>query len=145
MPSGLNASTSQWQPPIAIADTNIAGYLALRKETIIIAAMEESRQQCVADIKEEMRKRMERDWEQGRKKVLEELGGFLNGSSEMEVGCRRCLRLGATSLTQAIEPSNLSSHSLGPHLSINDNLSAAASPDPQAETTINPCAPKAVG
>ena len=65
-----------WEPQTGIIDTDVDGFLRVRKETIIISAIEETHRRTQQAAAEAYQRKMQADWKKQRAEILEELAGY---------------------------------------------------------------------
>jgi nuclear pore complex protein Nup93 len=76
----FNANTT-FTPLQALQDTDVDGYIRAAHEQTLIATIEESRRETEADFNRLLEKRKERDWEQKKKRLFDQLGKRAGGES----------------------------------------------------------------
>jgi hypothetical protein len=74
----MQQSTAQapWEPQMGITDTDVDGFLRVRKEMIIISAIEETHRRTQQAAAEAYQRKMQADWKKQRAEILEELAGY---------------------------------------------------------------------
>lgn len=72
---------SQWEPQTGVADTDVDGFLRVRKEMIIISAIEETHRRTQQAAAEAYQRKMQMDWKKQRAEILEELAGYSKSDS----------------------------------------------------------------
>jgi hypothetical protein len=72
---------SHWEPQTGIADTDVDGFLRVRKEMIIISAIEETHRRTQQAAAEAYQRKMQMDWKKQRAEILEELAGYSKSDS----------------------------------------------------------------
>ncbi|KAJ9092511.1 hypothetical protein QFC19_008725 [Naganishia cerealis] len=119
VPAGLSAPTSnlqqstsaqsQWEPQTGIADTDVDGFLRVRKEMIIISAIEETHRRTQHAAAEAYQRRMQSDWKKQRAEILEELAGY----SKVDSNESRSNNLGRSTLGASLNRSTLGNSTYG--------------------------------
>jgi hypothetical protein len=75
--ASMQQSTSvQWEPQMGLTDTDVDGFLRVRKEMIIISAIEETHRRTQQAAAEAYQRKMQADWKKQRAEILEELAGY---------------------------------------------------------------------
>lgn len=81
-PAGPSAASMQqstsapWEPQMGLTDTDVDGFLRVRKEMIIISAIEETHRRTQQAAAEAYQRKMQADWKKQRAEILEELAGY---------------------------------------------------------------------
>ncbi|KAJ9106083.1 hypothetical protein QFC21_001223 [Naganishia friedmannii] len=110
--SNLQQSTlaqSQWEPQTGIADTDVDGFLRVRKEMIIISAIEETHRRTQQAAAEAYQRKMQMDWKKQRVEILEELAGY----SKSDSSDSRSGNLGRSMLGTSLSRSSLGNSTYG--------------------------------
>lgn len=77
--TAMQQSTSgqaPWEPQMGNTDTDVDGFLRVRKEMIIISAIEETHRRTQQAAAEAYQRKMQADWKKQRAEILEELAGY---------------------------------------------------------------------
>lgn len=77
----LNTSTT-FSPLQALQDTDVAGYLRHAHEQNLISTIEEGRKDTQEEFYRVLEERSQKDWEDKKKRVFEELGGRVSGNNK---------------------------------------------------------------
>lgn len=87
---------------MGIPDTDVDGFLRVRKEMIIISAIEETHRRTQQAAAEAYQRKMQADWKKQRAEILEELAGYskVDNNDSRSSGLGRST-LGAVSTSQA--------------------------------------------
>jgi hypothetical protein len=86
---------------MGITDTDVDGFLRVRKEMIIISAIEETHRRTQQAAAEAYQRKMQADWKKQRAEILEELAGYSKvDSNDSRSGLGRST-LGAVSQLEA--------------------------------------------
>ncbi|GHJ88294.1 hypothetical protein NliqN6_4696 [Naganishia liquefaciens] len=108
----MQQSTMQapWEPQTGIIDTDVDGFLRVRKETIIISAIEETHRRTQQAAAEAYQRKMQADWKKQRAEILEELAGY----SKVDNNDSRTSGLGRSTLGASLNRSALGNSTYGP-------------------------------
>ncbi|WFD33332.1 nuclear pore complex subunit [Malassezia cuniculi] len=71
-----------FEPLQPVYDTDVEGYVRHEHEQVILSLIEESRQQTLADFQHELHRSLHRDWQNQKRRILEELGQHRSEGSE---------------------------------------------------------------